>query len=802
MGYFFAMKSKAHLLLLTFLIASLSAQPVFSQTLLSTLNRYNEAYEHEKMHVQFDKPVYSAGETVWFKAYLVSKNVPTTVSTNLHAELLDAAGLVIEKKVYPIYEASAAGSFDLPKGAKGEGLLFRAYTTWMLNFDTAFLYTKALTASKAAAVAKKETTMRFFPEGGDWVAALPSVVAFKATDETGRPRRVSGVIKDNKGTAVADFKTVHDGMGKVSLVPETGATYVAEWKDESGQTGTTPLPEVKADGLTLEVKHIGNTLNYIISRREEADARFQRVHIVANMHQYTVYRATANLTKSSIISGGIPLDSLVSGTLTLTLFDERWKPLAERVAFVDRDDYRFSATVSWTTKNLGKRGKNVLEVEVPDSLRANLSLAITDAQVSEGGQEEIVSRLLLTSDLRGYVHNPAYYFSSSADSVKEHRDLLLLTHGWRRYNWEALAAGLLPRVRFPRENYLAIRGNIYGILPGQLRPDEQINLIFEAKDSSRQFVAVPIQRDGSFALQGAIFYDTVKLYYMLNDINKTNRKASVEFARQAYPASIKLGIDTTLLVQQRTVSLSSREQFFVQKREEVLPELNRKIRTLENVTVRAKTRSREQELEKRYTTGMFQGGNSRNFNLLDDPIAGSYTSAFQYLQGKVPGLQISGAGGSYTLNRRGSAPALFMDEIPIDADYLANLPVTDIAYIKVFDPPFMGAVGGGAGGAIAIYTRRGGETPRTNIPGLARGSLVGYAPLKDFYSPDYATSSPLHEVEDVRSTLYWNPFLLTGKASRKVQIQFYNNDVSTSLRVVLEGMNEEGRLTRVEQVIR
>jgi hypothetical protein len=800
------MKSKAYLLLLLVLMASLGAQPVFSQTLLSTLNRYNEQYEHEKMHVQFDKPAYSAGETVWFKAYLVSKNAPTTVSTNLYAELLDAGGNVIEKKVYPVYEASAAGSFDLPKGSKGEGVLFRAYTTWMLNFDTAFLYTKALTASKAVtgsgAAPKKETTLRFFPEGGDWVATLPSVVAFKATDETGRPRSLSGVIKDGKGAVVTDFKTVHDGMGKVSIVPEAGASYTAEWKDESGQAGTTPLPPVKTDGVALEVKLLGNTLNYTISRRDNADARFKRVHLVANMHQYTVYRATANLTQNTIISGGIPLDSLVSGTLLITLFDESWKPLAERVAFVDLGDYRFPANVSWTTKNLGKRGKNVVEIEVPDSLRANLSIAVTDAPVSEGGQEEIVSRLLLTSDLRGYVHNPAYYFSSAADSVKEHRDLLLLTHGWRRYNWEALAAGVLPRVRFPRDNYLAIRGNIYGLMPGQIRPDEQINLIIEARDSSRQFVTVPIQKDGSFALQGAIFFDTVKLFYMLNDLNKINRKASVEFARQAYPAAIQLGIDTTLLVQRRAVGLSSREQFFVQKREEVLPELNRKIRVLETVTVRARTRSREQELEKRFATGMFQGGNSRNFNLVDDPLAGSYQSVFQYLQGKVPGLMISGAGGNYTLNRRGSQPSLFVDEMPSDADLLANLSVTDIAYIKVFDPPFMGAIGGGPGGAIAVYTRRGGETPRTSIPGLAKGTLAGYTLLKEFYSPDYATSSPLHEVEDVRSTLYWNPFLLTGKASRKVQIQFYNNDVSTSLRVVLEGMNEEGRLTRVEQVIR
>jgi uncharacterized protein YfaS (alpha-2-macroglobulin family) len=118
------MKSKNCLLLLFIFLISVICLPLSAQTLLNTLNRYNEQFEHEKMHVQFDKPVYNAGETVWFKAYMVSKNMPTTVSTNFHTELVDASGQVIEKKVFPIFESTAAGSFDLPKGGKGEGLFF------------------------------------------------------------------------------------------------------------------------------------------------------------------------------------------------------------------------------------------------------------------------------------------------------------------------------------------------------------------------------------------------------------------------------------------------------------------------------------------------------------------------------------------------------------------------------------------------------------------------------------------------------------------------------------------------------
>lgn len=152
--------------LLTFLLLFLlSGAPAFSQALLNTLERYNEQYAHETMHVQFDKPAYSGGETVWFKAYLFSKNAPSPISTNFYAELLDESGNVIDKKIYPIYESSAAGSFDLPGSVKGSGVFFRAYTTWMLNFDTAFLFTRFLRIGKPAAPTAKAapTTLRFFP---------------------------------------------------------------------------------------------------------------------------------------------------------------------------------------------------------------------------------------------------------------------------------------------------------------------------------------------------------------------------------------------------------------------------------------------------------------------------------------------------------------------------------------------------------------------------------------------------------------------------------------------------------------
>lgn len=146
--------------------------------------------------------------------------------------------------------------------------------------------------------------------------------------------------------------------------------------------------------------------------------------------------------------------------------------------------------------------------------------------------------------------------------------------------------------------------------------------------------------------------------------------------------------------------------------------------------------------------------------------------------------------------------ALFLDEMPMmePAD-MSHVAMNDVALIKIFNPPFMGGFGNGAGGAIAVYTRKGGDDLARRGKGLETGSVVGYSVLKEFYSPDYATHHMMHEVSDVRSTLYWSPYVLTDKNNKKIKIEFYNNDLSTSFKVILEGINEEGKLTRLEKII-
>jgi len=229
-----------------------------------------------------------------------------------------------------------------------------------------------------------------------------------------------------------------------------------------------------------------------------------------------------------------------------------------------------------------------------------------------------------------------------------------------------------------------------------------------------------------------------------------------------------------------------------------------KEKRLENVTVRAKTKTPVQVLDEKYATGLFSGSDSRQFDLVNYPLAATYPNIFTYLQGKVAGLQITvggGPNGQVSMQWRGATPSVFLDQVNTDVDMLSSIPVSDIAYVKVFPPPFIGAVGGGSGGAIAIYTRRGNDLATKPGKGLNKNVLNGYTLVREFYSPNYDRFDPRNEARDLRTTLYWNPSVITSPKKNVVTLTFYNNDVTKAFRVIIEGMTKDGRLAHLEEVM-
>jgi hypothetical protein len=811
-----------------FLLAGTTAG--YSQKIDSMINVYGEKFPQEKIYIQFDRPAYNTGETIWFKAYLYAGIGPSKVSKNFYAELVDLSGRVIQRKLLPIFESTAAGSFDLPDTLKSSTYIFRAYTTWMLNFDSSFLYSKTIRilnkittpagtsgaataktpaaktpAASASATTAPVTTLKFFPEGGDLVSGLESIVAFKATDPYGFPVTVEGKIKDASGATITDLKTEHDGMGSFALEAKPG--YIAEWTDEKKQTYKTPLPAARSTGVVIRALQNNNGMeSFIIKRPTDASANLKTLYLVGYFNQQVIYKARLNMQETTMISGVIPLKGIPSGILQMTVFDADWSAQSERICFVNKEDYFFQTRVTPVLKDTDKRGKNSITIEVPDTIKTNLSIAITDAVASKADPDadNIVSRLLLTGDIRGYIHNPYYYFFGNDEVVRSHLDLVMMTNGWRRYKWDDMLAGKLPEIKYKPENYLSIAATLTGLLPSQVPRNTELNVFLEAKDSSRQLFMLTAGPSAKFQQDGLIFFDTVKVFYQFNNNKQLANQAVFNFSNGTWksPRTIKPDTSWQQLIPLDT-ALLNRGKFFAAEAARIKPELERKVKVLDAVVVKAKVKSKEQELDEKYTSGLFKGGDAMTFDLINDPFATGGQTILQYLQGKVAGLQITGAGtGSTQLSWRGATPTIFLNEMQTDVSQVESISMSDVAYVKVFRPPFFGATGGGAGGAIAVYTKKGGDQKsEPGTGGMSREILVGYAPPKEFYSPDYSKSNQFDDVADVRNTLFWAPYILTEGSSRKVTIVFYNNDVSKRLRIVLEGMDEEGKLTRSERLI-
>jgi hypothetical protein len=810
------MKKNCCLLPLALILLSPLLSHAQTQKVDSMMGVYAERYPQEKIYVHFDKNLYHSSETIWFKAYIFSGADPSLFSKNFYAELSDPSGAVIQRKVYPISESSAAGNFDLPKDVKARHLHFRAYTTWMTNFDTAFYFEKDIRIYDprdsviTVTIVARETKLQFFPEGGDLVAGVEGMVAFKANDQFGMPVNIKGSIQDKTGKEVLTFASEHDGMGRFPVTPDKGDSLTAVWLDDRKVEHRTGLPSVRPYGAVLRAITANQKVLFSVARSSEGGPELKHLTIIAHMHQHLVYKARINLEENFMSGGTIPTAQLPSGVLQLTIFNSAMLPIAERVVFVNNHDYLFNPGVVVQLKGIVRRGKNSLIIDVPDTLRSNCSLSVTDA-TADGlfpTDDNIVSRLLVTGELRGKIHDPYYYFMGTADSLMAQLDLVMLTHGWRRFKWEALARGQVPVIKNPEQDYLSMRVEVLGVDPFKIAKEESLNVIVNKKDSSTQMYQVPHISGSKFGVTGLVFYDTVKAFYMFNINHALSSQAAVTFNTGLVPG-IRWVKPLSAAFEGWTAEDSAylrRNRYIALEEARVKPVDDQKVKTLQTVTKTARVKTDAEKLDERYASGMFSGGDARIFDLVNDNLASAYPDIFTYLQGKVAGLQItvSGSpGGAPGLSWRGGRPSLYLNEMQTDAQGIQNVPVTDIALVKVFRPGSGVGFGGGAGGTIAIYTKKGGDEKRNdpNIKGLDRAILIGYTLPKEFYVPNYLENNSLNEAEDLRTTLYWKPFVLTDKDSKRVNIDFFNNDISKKFRVVLEGFNEEGKLTHIEQIV-
>lgn len=713
-------------------------------------------------------------------------------------ELLDENGKLLNRLTAPIFESTASGNIVLPTDTTVHAIYCRAYTEAMLKSDSSFIYMKQLSVLNLEKVPQVNNAtapvIHFLPEGGDWVTGVPALMAFKVTDANGMPVKADGVIKSN-GNTVTEFATTHDGMGAFTILAQPNQAYTATWKDAGGAEHTTALPPAKSNGITLHIANVAAGKRFYIFRSKDADVADKQLTLVAHSNGIIAYQVKIDLSGAEMSNGVIPAKDMPSGILYITVFNKNLKPVAERITFVNNHDYSFNVDTSFTSISKLSRGLNQLKLAVKDSIRSNYSVSVTDADIdtSSPNRDNIVSHLLLTGDLRGKIVNPYYYFTNTTEDAAKNLDLVMLTHGWRKYNWSTDTTKKLTDT-IPDHRFLSISGKVSGIRANGFKPGTSAIIVVETPDKSTVMLPLQLSENAVFFKDGLIYYGDAKLYFKFQDKNLASNRVKLSIdnglvKNYIYPF-IKPTPDTTIAAD--APPLSKRVQDYMLQLKNT--------RQLKEVQIKGTAVPQAQKVDKVYTTGVFKDGISTNLLVGNDPRATNYGSLFQYLQGKIPGIRISNPlGDEPSVVWRNDPVAFFLNNFSSSLADIRNTPMMEVDYVKIYDPS-MGGAFGAYGGVISVYTKRskGFDYNDNNNKMLP---LAGYTAVKDFFSPDYATAVTVSGKADLRTTLYWDPNIILDKEKREYLIKFYNNDVTRKFKIVLEGMNFDGKLVHLEKTL-
>lgn len=783
------------LVLLVFTCYITSAQ----STIDSALKYRHQAYPIEKIAVHTDKSVYLPGETIWFKGYIWANEALSPISKVVYIEWADQHGSVIQKMQLPIENAMFKGDFLLPDTIASSIIHCRMYTQWMLNFEEAYLYHKSFTVVQPNVIqndgpVQLNTSLKFFPEGGDWIENLSTNIAYKAYDQFGMPRAIVGTVWSSTNELVGTIQSNSQGRGVLAITPKPNEYYRVVWKAADSIEHIDYLPAPQKQGVVLNVIRNGiDKALFKLQVSEDAPAEFKEGFLVATQSAQLLFRAKINF-KQSTITSGLPLHQFPYGVIQLTYLNKNLQPIAERIFFNYQNLDTTSLQLSSTNNPLQAKSLHQIELAIQDSNWVNCSVAITDAAIQSDDELKIVEQYNLKSTLKGYIHQLGNYFKNIDEKKVMEFDWVMLTNGWRKIVWnQVLNFEPIPIQYEPDIDFFSVTGQIENLTPKQIKEVQEITLIFKSRDGSTEFVNAPVNDHGLFSVGGVPFADTVQVYFQFRLKRAYENKAQLKL----YINKKEIQGSVIALPEWSTFKHTSDSVMLAYRNAQLKAEELMKDATLNAVVVKAQLKKQQKLLDEKYTNGMFKGDSRASFNVLDDPAATTYRNALDYLMGRIAGLTIRFDGQNYTVTWRGDQTALFWNEMQVQPQMLQNFSMNDIAYIKVYQPPFFGATMGGSGGAIAIYSRKGDE-PGTIASDAKVVNFVGYTPSKIFYEPDYSIVDALSKLPDTRTTLYWNPSIHLNQQKKIFPIRFFNNDYAKKLRVLIQGVNQFGQIVSQE----
>ena len=772
------------------------------EKILKQLAKLTASYPQEKVHLHTDKPYYAVGEDIWFKSYVVTaeKNEPSLLSKVLYVDLIDQNNVIRKKLTLPIENGLANGNINLIDSLPSGNYRIRSYTNYMRNFSADFFFEKQLkignvldTVEKAAKTKKSGISLQFFPEGGNLVSGVRSKVGLKALAADGNGINLNGYILNKAKEKVAEFTTEHAGMGVFAFTPLKNEKYTAVANLAEGQTETFELPMAEESGFSLAISQSSDKINFRIAASADMINTGKEV-IVVGQSNGIIYASFTGKIEGPIMATDLPKDDFPTGIAQFTLFTADYKPIAERLLFVNHND-QLKIELDHQHAIAATKKKMQYSLQVTDNnnnpVDGSFSVAVTDAgkvKASEDDETSIFSNLLLTSDLKGYIEQPNYYFNAANPNREKDLDNLLLTQGWRRFVWKDVIAEKEPEISYRPEQSLEIAGKVsswgnkplanakvslFSTTPGLLL---KLDTLSDAKGNFF-FDRLDVADSTSFLVQTKFGKDNPNMNI------KVNQRPAVQpyaFAGQSF---------SILPYLQSTKTLYTEMERYQKLDKGIL------LKTVNIVT-------------KPILKSSVKVRNSVNISGSVDYVIDKKTLAKEtYILTpftRVPGIYTQN-GMIWRMRRTsitGHGPMLLVvDGVKIsqasDPYFITTINPTDLEGIEVLTSDYnLSVFGPDAGnGIIFITTKRGGDLDAVKATNMARISNFGYTKMKEFYVPDYDNPKTDQQMLDLRSTVYWNPNVNTdvkGKAS----FGFFNTDSPGTYRVTIEGIDSFGKMAR------
>ena len=797
-----------------------------------------EHYPQEKLHVSTDKDSYIAGDTIWLRAHCAdaATHRPVAASRYVYVELRDDRGSLVRRIKLLSRDSVYSGYLPTQSLERFGDYSLTAYTLYMRNPGPEYFFKKPLTIwpYRESRRTQRNTSVRkvsdfdvsFFPEGGYLIDGYDCCVAFKALGDDGGSVEITGVVKNDREEVVDTLRTLHGGMGCLRFTAHTGERYYAECTMAGGKTERFDLPASNNLACVLRVLHTERDFTVMVqSGRPLPKGLRLLVHCRGNLCYFREW----NDDLPSLI---FERDKLPGGILQILLLDKAGNALSERLVFNRGEE--LATTDMQVRGSLKQRTKVTLAVSATDPdggpAAGDFSIAVTDrAAVPSAMSGSIYSTLLLTSELRGTIETPDWYFEGRDAARVAALDALLLTQGWRRYDVPELMKKEYVEPQYPLEVGQEIAGRINkgGLWNRRKKLDRyEMRMIVPRWHYSSQ---APIDKEGRFALNGFDFPDSTLFVLRPAAAKGLLPEAYVKVARDSFPevgtlprvpetdaanpylAQARHYIEQRGQTDMRNVLIDTVVVTHRIRQEMKSPEQRLAAHTWDMQQIKEMGAYSIMEFVQRMPGMNFIGGrlsyHGANVSFMIDGVLDNTTTPHSadadFQAGSTIGQLI------VTGTKKKSMTEIALERGGLEPDKNLTMPICTtwpmewVSRIDLIAGGNMFLWGVFDGAIVSITTKTGDELDQALAVApaidVSIASPLGYQTPAEFYAPAYATEKARRSmVPDYRTTLYWNPsveFDETGRAT----VEFYTSDAPADYDISIEGVTQNGKIIQLKK---